>query len=99
MLLRLGNLGNVDDGQLLERFRTCGDAQGAEAFRVLIDRYGPIVMGEGKLLHRANQGCPIGVTASSTAFVYRGPPESRNHPSGIAPDAIRLAASHCAPGD
>jgi len=44
-LFRLGNLGNVDDGQLLERFRTCSDAQGAEAFRVLVDRYGPIVMG------------------------------------------------------
>jgi len=38
-------LGDVDDGQLLERFRTCSNAQGAEAFRVLVDRYGPIVMG------------------------------------------------------
>jgi len=44
-LFRLGNLGSADDGQLLERFRTCSDAQGAEAFRVLVERYGPIVMG------------------------------------------------------
>jgi RNA polymerase sigma factor (sigma-70 family) len=44
-LFRLGNLGNVDDGQLLERFRTCNDARGAEAFRVLVERYGPIVLG------------------------------------------------------
>jgi len=44
-LFRLGKLGNVDDGQLLERFRTCGDAQGAEGFRVLVERYGPILMG------------------------------------------------------
>ncbi len=44
-LFRLGNLGNVDDGQLLERFRTCNDARGDEAFRVLVERYGPIVMG------------------------------------------------------
>lgn len=44
-LFRLGNLGNLDDGQLLERFRTCNDARGTEAFRVLVERYGPIVMG------------------------------------------------------
>ncbi len=44
-LFRVGNLGNVDDGQLLELFRSSNDARGAEAFRLLVERYGPIVMG------------------------------------------------------
>ncbi len=44
-LLHVGNTGNLDDGQLLEWFRTCDDGRGAEAFRVLVERYGAIVMG------------------------------------------------------
>ncbi len=44
-LFQLGSLGNQDDAQLLEWFRTCNNSRGAEAFRVLVERYGPIVMG------------------------------------------------------
>ncbi len=40
-LFRVGSAGNMEDGPLLERFRTHGDA---EAFRVLVERYGAIVM-------------------------------------------------------
>ncbi len=44
-LLRIGNTGNLDDDQLLEWFTACNDGRGAEAFRVLVERYGAIVMG------------------------------------------------------
>jgi RNA polymerase sigma factor (sigma-70 family) len=44
-LFHLGNLGSLDDGQLLEWFRTCDDGRGAEAFRMLVERHGAIVMG------------------------------------------------------
>ena len=44
-LFHLGRLGDVDDGQLLDWFRTRRDERGSEAFRVLVERHGPLVLG------------------------------------------------------
>jgi hypothetical protein len=43
-LFGAGRLGDLDDGALLERFCGGRDDTGAEAFRVLVERYGPVVM-------------------------------------------------------
>lgn len=43
-LFEAGRLGDRDDGWLLDRFRHGDDVIGPEAFRVLVQRYGPIVM-------------------------------------------------------
>ena len=44
-LLTVGTLGSMSDGQLLDCFRTNRDAGGQEAFRILVERHGPMVLG------------------------------------------------------
>jgi hypothetical protein len=43
-LFSQGRLGDADDAQLLDWFRTRRDARGAEAFRALVERHGTVVM-------------------------------------------------------
>ena len=43
-LFGTGRLGDLDDGSLLDRFCRGPVDDGAEAFRVLVERYGPVVM-------------------------------------------------------
>lgn len=44
-LLNSGALGNLTDGELLDRFRAEGDSSGQEAFRILVERHGAMVLG------------------------------------------------------
>jgi RNA polymerase sigma factor (sigma-70 family) len=44
-LANVGSLGLLTDGQLLDHFRDCRDASGEDAFRVLVERHGPMVLG------------------------------------------------------
>ncbi len=44
-LLTVGTLGSMSDGQLLDCFRINRDAGGQEAFRILVERHGPMVLG------------------------------------------------------
>ena len=44
-LLTVGTLGSTTDGQLLDCFQGNRDAAGQEAFRILVDRHGPMVLG------------------------------------------------------
>lgn len=44
-LVNVGNLGAMSDGQLLEHFRQSRDPSGEDAFRVLVERHGPMVLG------------------------------------------------------
>jgi RNA polymerase sigma factor (sigma-70 family) len=44
-LFTAGTLGSLTDGDLLERFRSEPGAGGHEAFRILVDRHGPMVLG------------------------------------------------------
>ncbi|MHB1558066.1 MAG: RNA polymerase sigma factor [Isosphaeraceae bacterium] len=44
-LLNSGALGNLPDGELLDRFRAEGDSSGQEAFRILVERHGAMVLG------------------------------------------------------
>ena len=43
-LLTVGTLGAMTDGQLLDCFRRDRDTAGQEAFRILVDRHGPMVL-------------------------------------------------------
>ena len=43
-LLTVGTLGAMTDGQLLDCFRSHRDTAGQEAFRILVDRHGPMVL-------------------------------------------------------
>ncbi|WP_165226784.1 RNA polymerase sigma factor [Aquisphaera insulae] len=40
-----GALGSLNDGELLDRFQARPDASGQEAFRLLVERHGPMVLG------------------------------------------------------
>ena len=40
-LFQMGRLADLDDGQLLDSFRNRRDDRGSEAFRILVERYGP----------------------------------------------------------
>jgi RNA polymerase sigma factor (sigma-70 family) len=44
-LLTVGTLGAMTDGELLDCFRGSREAAGQEAFRILVDRHGPMVLG------------------------------------------------------
>ncbi len=44
-LFNVGTLGVLSDSELLECFRTDRDAAGQEAFRILVERHGPMVLG------------------------------------------------------
>ncbi len=44
-LLTVGTLGALTDGQLLDCFRDRRDRAGQEAFRILVERHGPMVLG------------------------------------------------------
>ncbi len=44
-LLTVGTLGTLTDGQLLDCFRDRRDPAGEEAFRILVERHGPMVLG------------------------------------------------------
>jgi RNA polymerase sigma factor (sigma-70 family) len=44
-LLTAGTLGSLPDGELLDRFRSDGDSAGQEAFRILVERHGAMVLG------------------------------------------------------
>ncbi len=44
-LFSAGSLGALTDRELLERFRTDRGAAGEEAFRILVERHGPMVLG------------------------------------------------------
>jgi len=44
-LFNAGVLGTKTDGELLDRFRTDRGAAGQEAFRILVERHGPMVLG------------------------------------------------------
>ena len=44
-LFNAGNLGALTDRELLEHFRTDRGASGQEAFRILVERHGPMVLG------------------------------------------------------
>jgi RNA polymerase sigma factor (sigma-70 family) len=44
-LFSAGSLGALTDRELLERFRTDRGAAGQEAFRILVERHGPMVLG------------------------------------------------------
>jgi RNA polymerase sigma factor (sigma-70 family) len=44
-LLTVGTLGAMTDGQLLDCFWSSREAAGQEAFRILVDRHGPMVLG------------------------------------------------------
>ena len=43
-LLTAGTLGSLSDGQLLDHFRSGRDAAGQEAFRILVERHGVMVL-------------------------------------------------------
>ena len=43
-LVNVGSLGVMTDGQLLDRFRDHPDAGGEDAFRILVERHGPMVL-------------------------------------------------------
>jgi RNA polymerase sigma factor (sigma-70 family) len=43
-LVNVGNLGAMTDGQLLDHFRRSRDPSGQDAFRVLVDRHGAMVL-------------------------------------------------------
>jgi RNA polymerase sigma factor (sigma-70 family) len=43
-LVNVGSLGVMTDGQLLDRFRDKPDPGGEEAFRILVERHGPMVL-------------------------------------------------------
>ncbi len=43
-LWTIGTLGALDDGQLLDCFRDCRDRAGQEAFRILVERHGPMIL-------------------------------------------------------
>src|SRR4051812_14662859 len=44
-LSRVGVVGNLSDGQLLQRLVTAGDAAAQGVFAVLVERHGPMVLG------------------------------------------------------
>ncbi len=44
-LFRVGTLGSLSDGELLDCFLAGRDASGHEAFRILVERHGPMVLG------------------------------------------------------
>jgi RNA polymerase sigma factor (sigma-70 family) len=44
-LLTTGTLGSFSDGQLLDHFRCSRDATGQDAFRILVERHGAMVLG------------------------------------------------------
>jgi RNA polymerase sigma factor (sigma-70 family) len=44
-LFHAGALGRLTDGELLECFRASRDAEGQDAFRILVERHGPMVLG------------------------------------------------------
>ena len=44
-LFDAGALGGLTDGELLECFQSGRDTIGAEAFRILVERHGPMVLG------------------------------------------------------
>ena len=44
-LFSAGTLGSLNDGELLECFRSREEACGHEAFRILVERHGPMVLG------------------------------------------------------
>jgi RNA polymerase sigma factor (sigma-70 family) len=44
-LFHFGSLGSLSDAELLEHFRTDPDTAGQEAFRILVERHGPMVLG------------------------------------------------------
>jgi RNA polymerase sigma factor (sigma-70 family) len=44
-LLSVGTLGSLSDGQLLDHFRGRRDAAGQDAFRILVERHGAMVLG------------------------------------------------------
>ncbi len=44
-LLTAGTLGNLADGELLDCFRSQSNAAGHEAFRILVERHGAMVLG------------------------------------------------------
>ena len=43
-LFKVGTLGALSDGELLERFRNGRDQDSEDAFRTLVERYGPMIM-------------------------------------------------------
>jgi RNA polymerase sigma factor (sigma-70 family) len=51
-LLKAGILGSLSDGELLDRFGRDRDATGQEAFRILVERHGAMVLGVCRSLVR-----------------------------------------------
>jgi hypothetical protein len=51
-LLNAGTLGSPPDGQLLDHFGRDRDATGQEAFRILVERHGTMVLGVCRSLVR-----------------------------------------------
>ena len=51
-LFDAGALGGLTDGELLECFQTSRDTVGHEAFRILVERHGPMVLGMCRSLVR-----------------------------------------------
>jgi DNA-directed RNA polymerase specialized sigma24 family protein len=51
-LFDAGALGGLTDGELLECFQTSRDTVGHDAFRILVERHGPMVLGMCRSLVR-----------------------------------------------
>src|SRR5690242_17365247 len=82
-LLTIGSLGACTDGQLLDHFRCSRNASGQEAFRILVERHGAMVLGVCRALVRDPHEAEDAFQATFLVLVRRC--ESIRNRESIAP--------------
>jgi RNA polymerase sigma factor (sigma-70 family) len=71
VLLNAGTLGSQTDGQLLDHFDRARDATGQEAFRILVERHGAMVLGDCRSLVRDSHEAEDAFQATFLVLVRR----------------------------
>src|SRR6202161_354950 len=66
-----GTLGTLADGELLDCFRSHSNAAGHEAFRILVERHGPMVLGLCRSLVRDPHGADDAFQATFLVLVRK----------------------------
>jgi RNA polymerase sigma factor (sigma-70 family) len=82
-LLTVGTLGTLSDGELLDHFRRDSEATGQEAFRILVERHGAMVLGVCRSLVRDPHEAEDAFQATFLVLVRRA--ESIRRRETIAP--------------
>jgi RNA polymerase sigma factor (sigma-70 family) len=82
-LFTAGTLGSLSDGELLDHFRCGADTTGQEAFRILVERHGAMVMGVCRSLVRDPHEAEDAFQATFLVLVRRA--ESIRQRETIAP--------------